>query len=442
MKQRIMIRRIVQKLRSEAFMRNIVLMLSGTGLAQLIPIIISPILTRCYGQAEFSAFGAFLAFVSIMSVMATLRYSQAIITRSDHESTSNIFYLSLFLSIGFSLTLLIVLPFLRDIFSQIEGVGILGGNVYLVPFSGLLMAVNLCLYAFLNWRKKYQEMARGKVFQGMAAGILAILLGVPLVGIRDGLIYSFVGGQIFYLVYLVLQNKKEIVSGFRSIKPEALMAVGREEYRFPMFALPADLLNACTAQVPLLMLIELCGEEAGGYYSLTYRVLVVPISFVAVGVLDVFRKEASEAFSKTGNCLRITQVTCLGLFAFGICLFSPVALVGPKAFEIVFGEGWRESGVFAAYLSIFFVMRLAASPTSYVFYITGRQRTDLCWQVVLFIGSVFSIRWGAESGGARSAVLIYSVFYSVMYLIYVGLIIHAARGDRRGGSGTKNRERV
>jgi O-antigen/teichoic acid export membrane protein len=59
--------------------RNILALMTGTGLAQLIPIIVSPFLSRIYSPEQFGLFALFLATVSSLSVMATGRYELAII---------------------------------------------------------------------------------------------------------------------------------------------------------------------------------------------------------------------------------------------------------------------------------------------------------------------------------------------------------------------------
>lgn len=60
------------------YARNVITLMTGTGLAQAIPVAISPILTRLYSPEDFGVFALYLATVSIVSVLVTGRYELAI----------------------------------------------------------------------------------------------------------------------------------------------------------------------------------------------------------------------------------------------------------------------------------------------------------------------------------------------------------------------------
>jgi O-antigen/teichoic acid export membrane protein len=403
-------------------------MLTGTGIAQLLPVVISPVLTRMYDEEQFAVFGTFLAFVSILSVVSTLRYSHAIVISSDRKELTSTLALCGLLTVGVSVAFILALPVAMKVGSDFESVRSLQWEFYLVPFSGALMSLNLGFYAVLNWSRRYQTMAKGKVFQASVVAVGSLILGAISKFEESGLVISFVLGQLAFSAFLIYFLVAEFRGHSDLFKSVSISEPARKHYKFPFFSLPADLLNTITSHLPLLMIMEICDRQSGGFYSLTNRVLIVPISFIAAGVLDVFRKEASAAFEKCGECFKVTVFTVLGLLSVGIIGFLPVALFGPELFAFIFGEEWRESGVFASFLSVFFAFRLAASPTSYVFYIVGRQKTDLIWQIVLFVGSFVSIYWGAQWNEARGAVLAFSIFYSVMYIVYLGFIVTYSRG--------------
>ena len=62
-----------------AYARNVLTLMTGTTLAQAIPIAISPILTRLYSPEDFGTFGLYMAIVAIASVLVTGRYELAIL---------------------------------------------------------------------------------------------------------------------------------------------------------------------------------------------------------------------------------------------------------------------------------------------------------------------------------------------------------------------------
>ena len=88
--------------RSE-FVRNVLTLITGTTIAQAIPIAIGPILTRIYTPEEFGLYGIFIAIVSIVSVVATARYELAIIQPKLDKDVNHLVALSIFFTKAFQL---------------------------------------------------------------------------------------------------------------------------------------------------------------------------------------------------------------------------------------------------------------------------------------------------------------------------------------------------
>ena len=53
------------------FSRNVLTLMTGTTIAQAIPIAISPILTRIYSSEDFGMSALYMSIASILSVVAT-----------------------------------------------------------------------------------------------------------------------------------------------------------------------------------------------------------------------------------------------------------------------------------------------------------------------------------------------------------------------------------
>jgi hypothetical protein len=71
------------------FNRHVLTLVTGTGLAQIIPLAITPILARIYSPEQFGVFALFIAVASSLSVVATGRYELAImLPRKDVDAAS------------------------------------------------------------------------------------------------------------------------------------------------------------------------------------------------------------------------------------------------------------------------------------------------------------------------------------------------------------------
>ena len=81
--------------------------MTGTGMAQTITILFSPILTRLFTPEEFGIFYLFSALADILVIFATGRYELAILIPKDEKDAANTFWTAGFLSTVFSVLLFI-----------------------------------------------------------------------------------------------------------------------------------------------------------------------------------------------------------------------------------------------------------------------------------------------------------------------------------------------
>jgi hypothetical protein len=71
-------RNILAQLKNSAFVKNVLVVMSGTALAQVLSFALSPIISRLYSPADFGVFGSFTAILGLVGAGITLEYSQAL----------------------------------------------------------------------------------------------------------------------------------------------------------------------------------------------------------------------------------------------------------------------------------------------------------------------------------------------------------------------------
>jgi len=76
------------------FIKNIFSLLLGTGFAQALAIISSPILTRLYSPEEFGVFALYNSVVAVFLVFASGKYEYAFVLPSNKKEAENLFKLS------------------------------------------------------------------------------------------------------------------------------------------------------------------------------------------------------------------------------------------------------------------------------------------------------------------------------------------------------------
>src|SRR5690625_2213325 len=91
------------------FVRNVIILASGTAAAQIITMVLSPIITRLYGPEAFGLMGAFMAIVNIVAPIAALTYPIAIVLPRRDQDAKMIIRLSMLITISISIISLIIL---------------------------------------------------------------------------------------------------------------------------------------------------------------------------------------------------------------------------------------------------------------------------------------------------------------------------------------------
>jgi len=91
-------------------------------------------------------------------------------------------------------------------------------------------------------------------------------------------------------------------------------------------------------------------------------------------------------------------------------------LFSPQLFSWIFGPEWRPAGELARILAPLYFLNFLASPLSYVFFVAGRQKLELRWQVALFAMTLTVFLLPLT---LHASLLAYAVGRSGLYLLYL-----------------------
>lgn len=396
------------------YARNVLTLMTGTSVAQAIPIAVSPILTRIYGPEQFGLFALFMAVVSIVGVLVTGRYEQAIVLPKHDRDAMQVVALSVLLSFGLSCLLLVVVVIFNTPIAVFFGNRDLAPWLYWVPLSTMLTGVYQSLNYWSNRKSQYKRLAISRTLQsGCTSGGQLAGGGVG----TGGLVGGQMAGQllsVLALAYIIWQEDRKFISGIRRAR---IVILAKKYINFPKFLILAHGFNTASSQMPVMLLGALFSASSAGFYNLTQRVLGAPITLVSGALGDVFRQEASHAYAHHGNCREVYLRTLRRLILISVLPFSVFYFIAPDFFSWVFGNEWRIAGEYACILTPMFFLRFVVSPLSSVFIVAEAQRLDLLWQILLFVMVVVSLLFGYYLKEVRLALIFFSVAYSVCFIV-------------------------
>jgi len=403
-------------------------LMTGTGLAQVLPIALSPILTRLYTPEEFGVFALYGSVCAILAVLVTGKYELAIVVPRYDGEAINLVAVTVLLSLLVSLILLGVIWMWNEPIASLLGHPDVRSWLYLAPFATLILG---CYYAFNFWanrRSRYKSMAISRIVQSGAATAMQLAAGVSKVGLL-GLILGQLFGQLLSTFFLAKSLPSDERRLFRRISFKRMQCVARRHIGYPKYMVPGQTMSVGATEMPLLLISVFFGAGVAGFYALAQRVMAAPLALVASAVGDVYRQKAAGQYSSQGECLEVFLASFKRLALFALFPMLPVLLFGPWLFAFVFGDAWREAGEIASVLSILVFFQTLSSPLSTTVLLAGWLRLDSLWQLARLCaaGLVFYI-CNKIGVGYKAAIVAYVCAFSFLYVMHSYLQYRAAQG--------------
>lgn len=401
----------------------------ATIFSQAIQVAVSPILTRLFNPEEFGVFALFSSITAIIAMLSTGRYDLAILLPGEEKDSISIVALALI--IAFSVTVLFFIGFLfiLQFWQNSTNVQAIQNWLYLIPLAGFLKALNQTLYTWGVRERLFNKLAQNKILLSVVTSAAMLVTGLVGMG-SGGLVCAFFAGVVYsngILGRIFYRSKIELIKkvSFFDMKKNAI-----RYKKFPLYSLPADSINVASNQMPAILLTAFFGPASAGFFLLTQRVLGAPIAAIGSSTLDVFKQQASCDYEKLGNCMAIYKKTFRTLFLLSIVPFLILFFIAPKLFVAVFGQEWKIAGQYCQYLAPMYFLRVTSSPLSYVLYITEKQNYDLIWQIILFLVTSGSLIIGGILHNDRLSLGLFSVTYSIMYIVYIIMSYSFSKGRK------------
>lgn len=423
------LRSIVGSKNKSEYFRNVVTLMTGTTIAQLVTLAISPILTRLYTPEEFGLLALFVSIVSILSIVATGRYEVAIMLPSKEKDALNIMKLSIIILIMVCSIVLIGCILFNGHIAKLLNNKDIGLWLYFIPitvfFTGLFQNFN---YLIIR-KKEFKRLATAKILQSSTNAGLS--LGFGFGGLTGGgLIIGNILGQFISATFLGAKLFKIYKNLLFIFEKKKILHIGKRYNDFLKFDVFAGFFSVATPQSIVILLGIWFSTSLVGIYALTNRVLAAPIYLISKSILDVFRQRATEDYNKFGRCDVVYLKTLKSLSLLAFFPFLILFLFGEDIFGFVFGEQWRQAGYFAKILSPMFFLKFISSPLSFLFYIAEKQKQNLIWQSILFVLTILSIYLGYKLENNNLLFICISVSYSIIYIIYLIISYNYSLGKK------------
>ncbi|MHC4757061.1 MAG: oligosaccharide flippase family protein [Planctomycetota bacterium] len=391
--------------------KSVLKLLTSRFLAQVLAILIAPVLTRLYAPEEFGIRQVFMSIFTILSVMVCLRYEFSIPLSRDKNEAIHSVLLTLFLTTVFSLLAIILVFLLRSRIATWYQMPELAMFLWLLPMFIFIKGFSLTIRYWAAYHRYFTSLACANFASALFNRPVALLWAVLFVPATvTGLFLGSFGQLSGAFLVLVLFCGGALINEIKSsdVSIAGVKSVAVRHKKFPIFSTWAAFLNTFSQQLPVFMLGLFFGKEQIGYYFLARNMVGMPMSLVSQSVSQVFFPTAAKAYNERGDMSSIVMETFKRLVQIAALPMVMLAFLSGRLFPFVFGEQWNEAGIYVQILAPWLFFRFISSSWSTIFSILNRQGTGLIYLILSFIFPAISLYIGGQYS-FRTALVLFSI---------------------------------
>ena len=350
-------------------LKYVLILSSGTLLAQIVNYVLAPIISRIYVQEEYGELDLFVKIITFGATLASARYEMSIPKINGDVPAFRLYkfiFRIAFYLILFSIVFVSIYAFFIEDKSNVTFVLLIPLGILLIMFYNI----------GTNWairKKLFKHISYSKITNTFSSGLLKIFLGKLHFGFL-GLIYSVIIGYLlsnfWFLKDYLLTNKKYKIK----IKSTRNYLVAKENKEFPLINLPHTLIELAKELMIAFMIINFFTMSEFGSYAFTFRMLRLPLVLVGVSISQVFLQKCSENYNQGKEIKPILIKSVRTLILLSIIPFTVIFFFGQEIFIFVFSDTWSEAGEFAQIMAPWFMIKLLTSPISSLPIIINKQK--------------------------------------------------------------------
>ena len=399
------------------FIKNTLKLSSSSVLLMLLPLVVTPILSRLYTPVDYSDWGVFASVVQIVNSFLFLSYENTIVRENDSKNVPSLIFLCLFVSS----TIIGIVYLLFSIGSQL-------GIKFFVDFPSIgLLVVMLLASGFYslsnniaNREKKYGPMAIANIINGTSQAVIRIALGLwPIISF--GLIVGNVLAHLIGVSILILSLHKILRDySFKRVTVSSVKKQAIKNKKFVLFDAPARFIEFAIGHLALIVLSLFWAKSEIGCYSMIVQFVLLPITIVGSAMGNVYYREISENVGDNEGIETSTRRVAKITFAISLVPVLFLVLGGDILLEKFLGSQWIGSGRMALCMVAYSVPVIMSEPLLPIYRALDKQEIRFKFNIFNFIFSIgLLIVTSFFIKDIYTVVLIYSISYAIVrFMIY------------------------
>lgn len=407
-------REIIKRALGSSFIKNTMKLSASNVILTLLPLIVTPILSRLYTPEDYAGWGVFSSVLFIVNSFLCLSYENAIIRTNKREEVPNL--VALCLLVALFVIFLTGIVFIAGRLLHIKFFNEFPSIILLLA-TLLVTVIHSIFLCVVNREKNYTLMSVVNVSNGLTQALVRILLGVfPIISL--GLIWGNLFGHVVAALILIVFITRELTNISLNVSVDGIKEVAKKYQKFPKYDAPAKFVEFTVANVVIIILSHFFAKSEVGCYSMCMQFILLPITVIGSAIGNVYYREISEQNEKSqvrNSTIKVAKMNLL----LSILPILFLTLGGDSLLVLFLGSKWENAGTMAIIMSIFSLPVILSEPLLPAFRALDKQEYRLRLNVINLVFSIGSlITASLFFDKIYIVLLIYSIIYSIIRFIF------------------------
>lgn len=410
----------MRKIWKSELVRNSAKLLSANVLAQVIGLVVYPILTRLYSPEDFGLLNLFLSLGGVLTILATAEYQYAIVLPKQENDARAVMGVGGVILFFVSIVLVPVTLILNRPICNLLGAPEFSVWLMCIPVFVLLGGMWSLLNYWFTRKKQFGQVAEYQLTQSILSSLVKVGMGLQKV-LPGGLITGTMLGQGLAMAGVLIRSR-ELGKAREKSKDDLTMnlqdlplkRVAKEYRKFPMYSLPRAVVNNLSGNLPAFVLTPFFGLGELGYFAMAMTLAFRPLNMISGSLYQTFYQRTAEAVNNRQTIWPFFRKFITYTLLIVCPAFAALYFVLPWLTALLLGDGWEQTGELIRVMLPWLMMVTIGASISFVPDIFGKQHISAVIEVLYLVLRILALGLGVWMNSFYMAIVAYSVVGTVV----------------------------
>ncbi len=372
--------------------------------------IITAILARLLSPNAFGVMGMIQTTIALINMMNQFGLAPAIIQGENlnQKRLSSLFWFNMLIGIIMTVVVFLSADLVALFFNQND----LAPLLRLISIVFTIVSFSFIQQSLLKKEMEFKKLFNINIISTIIYGLITIMLAFNGFGVK-ALVIGYISKNIIITILIISFQRwlPDFNFNFREIK---------DLLNFGIYAFGSSFLNYFNRNLDYLIIGRFLGSEALGYYTLAYKLMLIPVQKIGGIISNTFLPAFSQIKNNQKSIkkyyLKVLQLISLLTFP----MMGGLFIVAPEFILSIYGENWIPVIILIQILSVTGALQSLGTTVGIILFSQGRSDISFKWNLFavsnLAIAMIIGMNWGIVGVAAGVAIFSFYAFWISFYI--------------------------